>query len=421
MPSDPVIIISGGNTGEPSNRVRIVNWDAFIAAVAAQVEQGGGHFDFIDFNELAIPPAFDTGRVYWDANDRTLALMQSNGGADTVIQQIGQEIHVLVRNNTGADIPNGAVIYPSGSVGFRPTIALAQANSLLTSIAAGVTTQTIEKNTEGFVSMFGLVRGMDTQTPGWLEGDRLYLSATVPGGLTKTPPTTGYVIRVGVVLKRHPSDGIIFVRPDTLPAHGNVIGGNYTAFEYDGTMHAAGSATTFRDELQSLASSTLVSPSGDFQLDQAEAAIEAKTSARYPTDYVVTNHQLNHDWKNGSVIFPHLHWWQTTANTPHWVIAHRWQRQGQAKTTAWTPLRWTTNAFTWTSGTLNQISAFGGITPPVGYGQVSDIVQFRVHRDYTNASGLFTGGDPVAASQWMVNFDTHIECDTSGSRGEYTK
>lgn len=196
---------------------------------------------------------------------------------------------------------------------------------------------------------------------------------------------------------------------------------NYSQFEADGTLQAQGSATCWRDELQSVTGAQITSPSADFVQNIPEASVTAKTTARYPTDYITTNHQLNHDWKLGSSIYPHLHWWQTTADTPHWVIEYRWQKQGGAKTTAWTPVKWTSNAFAWVSGTLNQITSFGAIAAPSGYGEVSDIVQFRLYRDYTDVSTLFGGGDPVAADQDVVNFDTHIEIDMLGSRQELAK
>ena len=84
-------------------------------------------------------------------------------------------------------------------------------------------------------------------------------------------------------------------------------------------------------------------------------------------------------------------------------------------------MKWATNAFTWSAGTLNQITDFGSITPPVGYNDVSDIVEFRIYRDYTNVSGLFTGSDPVNASQFIINFDVHKRINSLGSREEYSK
>lgn len=202
---------------------------------------------------------------------------------------------------------------------------------------------------------------------------------------------------------------------------GDVSGGNYTEFSEDGTMQAHGDATCFRDELQSVTAARLTSPSSDFEQNDAEGSITAKVSARYPTDYVSMNLQLNHDWAKGTVIMPHLHWWQTTGNIPNWLIGYRWQKQGAAKTSSWSNLKWVENAFTWSAGILNQITTFGEITPPVGYGQVSDIVQFRLYRDYTDVSTEFGAGDPVNASQDFVNFDIHIEVDMLGSSEEYIK
>jgi hypothetical protein len=202
---------------------------------------------------------------------------------------------------------------------------------------------------------------------------------------------------------------------------GSVSSGDYTEFENDGTMQAHGDATCYRDELQSVTAAKLTSPSNDFEQNDAEGSITAKTSARYPTDYVSMKLQLNHDWALGTRIYPHLHWWQTSSSTPNWLIEYRWQKQGSVKTTAWSKLKWSDNAFDWSTGVLNQITVFSYINPPAGYGQVSDIVQFRLYRDYTDASLEFGAGDPVNASQDFVNFDIHIEVDMLGSHEEYIK
>lgn len=174
------------------------------------------------------PTPFDylQGRLYWDATDRTLALSQ-NDGTSPVTLQIGQETQVLVWNDTGADFANGAVLHPEGSVAFRPSAVLSKADALSTARARGIATMTIPKNTSGFVTTFGVVRDFDTQTPGWNEGDTLYLSATVAGGLQNTPPTSGYNVVCGYVLRKHPSQGIIFFSPYPLPAFGDIAGGKF--------------------------------------------------------------------------------------------------------------------------------------------------------------------------------------------------
>ena len=373
----------------------------------------------IDYD--ATPPAYPyrQGRTYWDALDLTLAIMQ-NDGVEEVINQVGQETAVWVRNDSGVDIDNGDCVYIVGSVGQRPSIALAQANSLTTSDNKGIATQTIPHNSNGFVTIKGIVRDIDTSA--WNEGDILYLSDTVAGHLQNTPVTAGYNMRIGLVLFKSAGAGIIYADPDRFPAYGNIAGGNYTQWYFDGTMRSIGLGTCYRDELQSLAgSAALVTPANDILNNPSEGSLTFKTSARYPTDYVFTNHQLNHDWIPGTVIDPHLHWWQLSANIPNWLLEYRWQKQLQDKTTAWTPLVLATHAGVWTANPFNQITeTAAGITPPVGYGQVSDIVQMRLYRDVTNASGMFGGAD-VAANIDVVNFDTHINIDMLGSAGEYTK
>ena len=197
--------------------------------------------------------------------------------------------------------------------------------------------------------------------------------------------------------------------------------GNQTTIEADGSLLFEGDASVYLDELGALTGQRLESPSSDIVLNIPEAAVTFETSARYPADYVVMPVQINHFWKEGSVVFPHLHWNQTTADTPNWLLGYRWQINGSAKTTAWTNLAHTTSVFTYVSGTLNQITPFANITPPVGFSPVSDILQLRLYRDYTNVSTLFAGTDPVGADVDAMSFDIHVQIDTVGSRGQYTK
>ena len=256
------------------------------------------------------PPTYPhtEGLVYWDDVDGTLALMLQDGTTPVTLQ-VGQENFIRIRNNTGAQINNGQVVYLTGSLAYRPTAALAQADALATTRNCGVATQNIPNNDEGIITTLGLVRDFDTQTPGWNEGDQLYLDPAVAGGLTNTIPASGFNLRVASVLRKHPTQGILFVCPSHPPAFGDITGGNYTQFEYDGTMAAIGNASAFRDELQPLIGSRLESPASDIQQIEAEGSIEFQTSARYPTDYVTTSIQINHDWKLGSDWEAHLHWW----------------------------------------------------------------------------------------------------------------
>jgi hypothetical protein len=188
--------------------------------------------------------------------------------------------------------------------------------------------------------------------------------------------------------------------------------------ESDGTLKYHGNATVYRDELCDITRIKITGPG--VSANDAEGSIDFTTAADL-NDYAIANYQLNHDWEHGSNIFPHIHWWQAQNNTPNFLIRYRWQKQGSAKTTAWSDYKCNTNAFTYVSGTLNQISYGAGITPPVGYGQVSDIVQVRVFRDNGDTSGVFGSGNSYTATVSIYGVDIHVEIDTNGSRTEYSK
>jgi hypothetical protein len=202
---------------------------------------------------------------------------------------------------------------------------------------------------------------------------------------------------------------------------GDVTSGNYINIgAADGNLTLVGTATAFKDALYSLIGQKLESPSSHIEQNSAEGTLTYKTSAMYASDYCTMNIQLNHDWKTGSVVYPHLHWFQASATMPHWLIQYRWQYNGAAKTTSWTDDKWATNAFTYSTGTLIQITQFSAITPPAGAG-LSAILQIRLIRDTADASGKFGGVDGLSASAEALSFDVHVEIDSFGSAEEYSK
>lgn len=194
---------------------------------------------------------------------------------------------------------------------------------------------------------------------------------------------------------------------------------NYSEFEEDGTLVAYGNATCYRDELNDLLKTGLNNPAARIEKDLTESCLIFKTTAT-TEDWAAMNVQINHDWKAGSSINPHIHWWQAENNTPNWMIQYRWQKECGAKTTGWTSKAWTANTCDYTTGTINQITSFGLIDPPTGYG-LSDILQIRFIRDSANASTLFDGADPYTANASATSADVHIEIDTLGSRATYSK
>jgi hypothetical protein len=154
--------------------------------------------------------------------------------------------------------------------------------------------------------------------------------------------------------------------------------------------------------------------------DLDEGVVLFSNACALADDWIITNVQFNHDRALGGFIHPHLHWSQSSAAVPNWMIEYRWQRNGEAKVTSWTRVKCTSQVFTYTSGTIQQIASWDEIEPPEDSG-LSDILQVRIIRDCANASGLFAGADPLAGNAAAVMFDVHIAVDGPGSAEEYVK
>lgn len=147
------------------------------------------------------------GQMYWDNNDKTLAVDLDS----SVTLQVGQEQHVRAVNKTGAQINDGQVVYISGAQGNRPKISLARADSYTTSCVIGVATENIADNAEGYVTVNGIVRGFNTST--FLDGDTLYLSPSTAGVLTNTPPISPNNVVVVAIALNSTNNGSIYVHP----------------------------------------------------------------------------------------------------------------------------------------------------------------------------------------------------------------
>jgi hypothetical protein len=181
---------------------------------------------WFDFN-TSLGPSSQEGRMYWDAEDGTIAVGMPGGN---VTMQVGQEILIKVSNKSGADIKNGDLVYETGSQGNRLTIDLCDIADANTIHLLGMATENIDDDANGYVTMLGLVRGDITEpidTSGFIEGDKLYMDAA--GGWTKTHPTdpAEAVVIIGHVVKAHAETGTIFV-----VTHESFTLGN----EFDGSM-----------------------------------------------------------------------------------------------------------------------------------------------------------------------------------------
>ena len=174
--------------------------------------------DYIDFNNTGIPtPADQEGRIYWDEDNGTLSLGMHGG---QVVQQIGLEEYFYVKNQTGTTILNGTVTYASGTLGASGRLLadlMIADGTIPYYFALGITTEDIVDGDDGYVTQFGLVRGINTTGSNgetWNDGDVLYVSPTVAGTLTKFEPEAPNLRLQMAIVVSAATNGSIFVRPD---------------------------------------------------------------------------------------------------------------------------------------------------------------------------------------------------------------
>ena len=149
--------------------------------------------------------ALSEGQLRWNGTDKTLDLKMSG---TSVTQQVGQE--VLMRATASQNILNGQVVYIDGSFDGMPEVGLASNNSPSAKSVVGLATENINIGESGYVTLTGLVRGLNLT--GYTIGQEVWLSTS--GGITATEPTyPAYKVRVGYVSHVDGSTGSIYVTP----------------------------------------------------------------------------------------------------------------------------------------------------------------------------------------------------------------
>lgn len=249
-----VLAINSGATGVEWVTVPLgTGWVPYTGATS-NIDLGtyGYLGDYLKLNTAPDNIPTTAGTLSWNAGYQTADLKLN----DNVTLQLGQEQLIRVVNKTGTDLTEAAykAVRLTGAQGQRPSVNLAQANSELTSAETiGLVTENINDNQEGFVTTFGLVNEINTtgtlQGETWLDGDTLYLSPTVAGGITKVKPTApNHLVIIGYVVYAHANHGKIFVKVNNgyeLDELHNVLISNPQSNEilkYDGTKWINGTA-----------------------------------------------------------------------------------------------------------------------------------------------------------------------------------
>ena len=121
------------------------------------------------------------------STDGSVTVSTASGIADLSVAVAASTTNVIcaVRNTTGATLTKGTVVYITGATGQLPTVNKAIATGDSTSAQTlGVMSADLANNSNGYVTIIGLVTDIDTSA--YTDGAQLYLSPTTAGTYTAT-------------------------------------------------------------------------------------------------------------------------------------------------------------------------------------------------------------------------------------------
>ncbi len=137
--------------------------------------------------------------------------------------------------------------------------------------------------------------------------------------------------------------------------------------------------------------------------------------------------QLPHNYREGSTIYPHIHWSSTSApgaGRVRWVLDYQWVNLGSNFAATGTTSVYGTKVVPSDAASLTAFESnitpmnTGGVdnTGIVGTGKkISSILVCHLYRDGTHIDDTFSG------SAYLLSIDFHYEIDSFGSNSEFIK
>jgi hypothetical protein len=166
--------------------------------------------DSLFFNVGVPTNNVDTAKMRWDSDLATVVL----GLNDNVPNELGFKNFWLVKNQTGATITKGSLVYANGTVGAsgRITVAKFIANgSIDAKYLLGITAHDLSNGEDGYVISFGKIRQVNTDT--FAAGAILYPSPTVAGVWTDIEPIAPNIdMPIGFCINSSSNNGTIAIR-----------------------------------------------------------------------------------------------------------------------------------------------------------------------------------------------------------------
>ena len=163
--------------------------------------------NFINLNNATQPAGGTAGQV--------LAKIDATNFNSQWIDNYAVAVKLQVKNATGGTLVKGTVVYASGATGANLLISPAQANAESTSSQTlGMLETDLTNGSSGLVVYTGTISGLNTIA--YNEGDPVYLSPTVAGGivvgLANKPSAPAHLVYLGTITRAHATVGEIQIR-----------------------------------------------------------------------------------------------------------------------------------------------------------------------------------------------------------------
>lgn len=337
-----------------------------------------------------------------------------------------QKVHT-VTSDTALTIDNGIVICNNSATPI--TITLPDAAGIsgriytikrnLTSTAIVTIAGTINGATNLILTAAGQAETLFSDGTEWKSLSKYDATATTDWSLTGNTGTTAGTNYVGttdakdLVLKTNATSRVN-ITSDGITTIGNIATGDISKFEADGTLKFEGGAEVWDDLRVSLDKGSSSAVIGDIWTGGPQIYF-FKDNQVTAMSFVV---QMPHSWKQGTTIYPHLHWMPKSGASGDmvWNFDYSWQNYNpdtpQVFPTYTTSTVVSAGPFTATSHKITSLVA-GGLN---GTGKnISSILICRIWR--SPALEADTYGDDAG----VLSFDIHFQIDTMGSRSEYIK
>lgn len=187
-----------------------------------------------------------------------------------------------------------------------------------------------------------------------------------------------------------------------------------------GDILLEGTATVYNDMVVTPVSTYNKDGASGPQFATFKGSLQALTFVHSSEQQVFFSIQMPHNWKEGSAIYPHIHWspQSSTSGAVRWGFEYTWVNYDAA-----TPIAFPANTTAYAtsesvvSGDVDKhlITMFSSITPASNQNKISSILMCRLFRNSSNGADTYNG------SAALLSFDIHYQIDAIGSRTEYAK